>query len=266
MKFTITAFVFLFSLILTAQKSIEDYIIIVPEQYDFVKGKDAYQLNSMTVFKLKKLGLQAFFSKESPEYTRCEVLYADVKIEKRFLGTKLVVVLNDCDGNELYRSEEGTSKEKEYRKAYQDALRKAFQKIEGTAIELTATPFTSTKTQNDSVNTLETQTTTTVVANNTVEKNSKETINDTNAPSSKFTYYKKGNDTYLLKKTNMGYSFYKEDATTEELTIIGMLEMVDTLKFYVTQSNGTIVKGYFNSNGTMIINSSDGEETYAKID
>src|SRR5690606_16166126 len=47
----------------------------------------------------------------------------------------LQVVLKDCNANEIYRSQEGKSKYKEYDKTYQDALRKAFKSIEALGIK-----------------------------------------------------------------------------------------------------------------------------------
>ena len=99
--------------------------IIVPEQFDFLKGKDTYQLNSLTKFLLKKNGFKAVFESEMSTISRCDVLWADLEREDGMIYTKLTLVLKDCTGTEVARSEQGKSKQKDYKKAYQDAVRKA---------------------------------------------------------------------------------------------------------------------------------------------
>ena len=113
-----------------AQSDLSDYsFVVVPDKYEFQFENDQYQLNSLTKFLFNKYGFHAFFNNELPEVSRCDGLWADLERDSGFIWTKLTFVLKDCEGNEVYRSSEGKSKLKEYGKAYQQALRAAFDGI-----------------------------------------------------------------------------------------------------------------------------------------
>ncbi len=135
MKIKIILFVLGLCAFTSIAQNINEYKYIeVPEQYAFLNGPDEYQLNSLTKFLFNKYGFDAYLRNEKrPEdlkNQRCVALYADVLSESTFLRSKLTVILRDCDNNIIFRSEEGVSKAKEYKKSYHEALREAFISIE----------------------------------------------------------------------------------------------------------------------------------------
>lgn len=116
-------------------QSVNDYkYVIVPEKYEFLKTNDQYQVNSLTKFLFSKYGFDSYLQNEDkPFSTRvkgCEVLHADVESESNFIQAKLVVVLKDCKGAVVYKTSQGSSKEKDFKRAYHEALREAFLDIE----------------------------------------------------------------------------------------------------------------------------------------
>lgn len=119
-----------------AQSSVNNYkYVIVPERYEFLKENDQYQLNSLTKFLLEKEGLTVLMSndkipKEIAE-NACLVLNAKVTDYSKLFKTKLKLELLDCYNNVVVESEIGETREKEYRKAYHEALRNAYESIEG---------------------------------------------------------------------------------------------------------------------------------------
>ena len=130
--------IYIFILVLTAtmsswaQSNLNDYkYVSVPEKFDFLKLDDQYQLNSLTLFLLKKQGFTAF--NKSDNYpmdlaqNNCLMLNANVVRLKGLLTTKLQLVLTDCKNTVVFSSEIGKSKLKEYQKAYHEALREAFE-------------------------------------------------------------------------------------------------------------------------------------------
>ncbi len=138
MRKSLAVFVLFFCFVSEAftQKSLSDYsYVIVPEKFDFVKEKDKYQLNSLTKFLFNKHGFNAYFENEAPNLKRCEGLYADVQGKPAMIRTKVTVILNDCNGNEVYRTAVGKSKLKEYSKTYNAALRQAFLSIDSLDIQ-----------------------------------------------------------------------------------------------------------------------------------
>lgn len=131
--------IFLIALFITtasfAQKSINNYkYIIVPSKFDFVKEKDKYQTSSLTKFLFNKYGFTAFLDDEElpadVANNRCLALTGTVKDESSMFTTKSIIELRDCGNKVVFTSKEGRSKEKEYKKAYHEAIRNAFASVQ----------------------------------------------------------------------------------------------------------------------------------------
>ncbi len=118
-----------------SQSNLSDYkYVIVPNKFDFLKEKDQYQLNSLAQFLFNKYGFEALM--EGGDYpedlirNRCLALRSDVMKGAGMFKTKLTVELKDCNDRLVYTSELGESREKDYAKAYVEALRASFKSIE----------------------------------------------------------------------------------------------------------------------------------------
>ena len=129
--------IYIFLLVLSAsmsswaQMSINEYkYVSVPERFDFLKSNDQYQLNSLTKFLLKKNGFTLLDKSDNYPMdlatNNCLLLNANVVKMKGLLATKLQLVLTNCKNTVVFSSEIGKSKQKEYQKAYHEALREAF--------------------------------------------------------------------------------------------------------------------------------------------
>lgn len=114
-------------------QSVNDYIgVIIPLKYDFLKSENQYRLSTLTKFNLKKAGFEAFYANETfpgGYNERCSLLNVDVLKDSGFLTTKLYVVFKDCNGKEIFKSQVGKSKEKDYELAYSEALNMAFESV-----------------------------------------------------------------------------------------------------------------------------------------
>ena len=116
-------------------QSLNDYkYVIVPDSYEWAREIDKYQVNSLTTFLFKKYGFNAYKVSETlpndVNANGCNTLTADVEENATLFRTKLKVILKDCTGEVVYVSQEGSSKAKEFKKAYHEALRNAFLSIE----------------------------------------------------------------------------------------------------------------------------------------
>jgi hypothetical protein len=116
-------------------QSINDYqYVIVPMKFDFLKENDKYRLNTLTKLLLQKYGFKSYLStEEMPAEVadkRCSVLYASLEKDNNFFATKVKVVLKDCKEKIIYETEFGSSREKDYAVAYNQALRAAFQSFD----------------------------------------------------------------------------------------------------------------------------------------
>ena len=135
MKYFFTLLIIaLMSINLNAQ-SVNDYkYVIVPEQFDFLKSPDQYQVNSLTKFLFNKYGFEAYLKRDQKPYNKltdsCKILYANVTGKATFIKTTLEVTLKDCNDQVIFKTSEGRSKNKDYKKAYHAALREAFYDIE----------------------------------------------------------------------------------------------------------------------------------------
>ena len=102
--------------------------VVVPNKFAFLKSDNEYQLNILTKFLIEKQGFKAYMENEVPAEllnTPCNLLKADVKNESNMMTSKLRLVLTNCANKEVFSSEVGKSREKEYKKSYQEALRNA---------------------------------------------------------------------------------------------------------------------------------------------
>lgn len=108
--------------------------VVIPERFSLQREAGEYNLNSLTKMMFEKYGFTVVDEKNLPDdiaLNRCKGMYADLLKESGMFKTAVFITLKDCKGNVLFTSEKGDSKEKEYQKAYYEALRKASQSVAG---------------------------------------------------------------------------------------------------------------------------------------
>ena len=134
-KFLVVIVLFFYISITFAQSSLNAYkYIIIPKKYDFLKEDDKYQLNSLTKFLFDKKGYQTV--EQNREYPSdlvenpCLAVTVEVNDISRMFISKLIIELKNCYNKIIFTSEVGRSKEKDFKKSYHEALRKAFVTIE----------------------------------------------------------------------------------------------------------------------------------------
>lgn len=120
-----------------AQNNLSDYkYIIVPNRFDFFDEADKYRLNTLTKFLFKKYEFDALMADEPyPEDLQndnCLALRANVINHKGLMKTKLEVELRDCSNSLVFSTKIGETRVKEYKKAYNLAMRDAFTSFQGT--------------------------------------------------------------------------------------------------------------------------------------
>jgi len=130
---------FIFSLFTVAgysQNTINSYkYVLVPERFDFTKENNQFGLNTTTKLLLEQKGFAAFVGNEELPPTvaanKCNALRAEVVEKKGLFVTNLTLLLKDCQGNIIFKSKEGKSREKEFQVAYDEALKNAFSSLNG---------------------------------------------------------------------------------------------------------------------------------------
>lgn len=122
------------SITLSAQYNLNDYkYVIIEKQFHFQSEPDQYNLNNLVAFEFRKLGFKVLFESEGlPDDLKkdiCLALNSEV-IAKGALRTKAYLKLINCSGETVYTSEEGITKEKDFARAYQISIQRAFDTME----------------------------------------------------------------------------------------------------------------------------------------
>lgn len=122
----------LFSLFSFAQKINEYEFVMIPTKYDFQRVENEYRLNTLLKYRLEEYGFQAFYTTDQMSGTfqdRCLYLNAIIVSESTMFLTKLYIVFKDCNNAVVFQSNVGTSKVKDRKEAYKEALDEALKSV-----------------------------------------------------------------------------------------------------------------------------------------
>lgn len=117
-----------------AQTSINNFkYVLLPEKFEFQKSANQYGLNFLAKSFLENKGFTVFFDNtELPKELagdRCNALKVDLTERKAIFTTNLTMSLKDCQGNVIFKTKEGKSREKEYSAAYDEAMKDALSSL-----------------------------------------------------------------------------------------------------------------------------------------
>ena len=119
----------------SAQAQLNEYkYIIVPKKFDAFKRENQYLTSTLVKHLFVERGFTAVYEDALPEElngNRCLGLTAQVKDESSMFVTKASLVLKDCQAKEVFATEQGSSKQKEFKLSYGEALRQAFKSFDG---------------------------------------------------------------------------------------------------------------------------------------
>lgn len=247
-------FLFIFSLLFTitqsmnSQNSLSEYAyILVPQQFEFQSSRDQFQINTLTRHLFNANGFNAIYDEELKGLPRCNGLFADLERQSSIFQTKITVVIKDCNNNIVFQSDEGLSKEKEFRKAYHESIRRAFRSIEylgvnqgdlnafRESIEKRDAPFVAPQK-------------TDLIPTPTPEVKP-ETIN--------FPRYTHDGDTYYLEAKEDGYVLYKKQG--EAIQIAGTLSTTSRPGMYLFNKDGKNMLANFDTDNNLMIDGQDSE-------
>lgn len=128
----------LFGGVLFAQSTdINDYkYVVLPKQFVFLSEKNQYNINDLTKMLFEKKGFEVYYEGDEMPFElkmdKCKALYGDLIAGSKLLSTQMTIVLKNCVDQEVFKSLEGSSKEKELRRAYYESLREASRSLEAT--------------------------------------------------------------------------------------------------------------------------------------
>jgi hypothetical protein len=130
----------------------EEYsYIIIPTQFSIQETENEFQLNSLVRLLFKEDGFNVYMDKEllpdEVALNPCDGLR--VALEKRFniINTFITINIYDCQNNVVFSSE-GSTKEKDFKTGYHDAIRDAFKEVERANFSLSSDSSKSIKKEN----------------------------------------------------------------------------------------------------------------------
>mgnify|MGYP003640742340 CR=1 FL=1 len=127
---------YLFVLFLgNAQADLNQYkYIIVPKKFDGFKNENQYQTSTLLKYLFVENGFTAVYDDALPDdlnRDRCIGAILGIKDDSGMFATKLTLTLKDCQSKVVFESQEGVSKKKDYKSAYDEAIRSAFLSFKG---------------------------------------------------------------------------------------------------------------------------------------
>lgn len=112
----------------------EHYIYAsIPSQFSFQKEKNQYRINSTLKAFFQQQGYTTFLDdeilSESFSNSNCNKIYVDIEVKNSIFSTNLFVITKDCNNAILQKSSEGSSRQKDLKIAYNEALLKALKSL-----------------------------------------------------------------------------------------------------------------------------------------
>ena len=108
---------------------------IVPKKFSFFSDENEYNTSSMTKSFFEKEGFVVYYdTDEFPSElanNRCMAFYVNVLKKSNMFITKINFELKDCANKIIYTSIQGSSREKEYQKSYNESFRLALVTMKG---------------------------------------------------------------------------------------------------------------------------------------
>ena len=266
------------TLSVSAQELNQYKYIIVPEAFEISKEENQYQLNALTKFLFEKHGFKTLMKQEEKpldlEESYCLGLNARVKDNSGLFVTKLVLQLEDCRGNIVFETKEGSSREKDYKAAHNEALRDAFSDIEELDYEFNpgevsaaappsdkqpeavensevaqSEPETQTPEASEEVETPASAPAEVVVENPMIDNASAKELN-----------FEKDGKKFSLEKSDSGYSFFQENSE-EPFAVLAKSGDKDSFIYKSLTRQGV---AYFDEGGDLVVEYLDAENKSVK--
>ncbi|MBT8312219.1 MAG: hypothetical protein HKP23_05210, partial [Flavobacteriaceae bacterium] len=116
-----------------AQNELSAYkYVIVPTKFEGFKKENQYQTSTLIKYLLVERGINAVYEDALPAdlyLDKCLGVTAMLVNESGTFTTKAHIAFQDCQLQEVYRTKTGNSKIKDYKGAFQEVIREAFESL-----------------------------------------------------------------------------------------------------------------------------------------
>ncbi|MDX1363768.1 hypothetical protein [Arenibacter latericius] len=135
MKKILVSFLLLSCYLGMSQAELNNYkYIIVPVKFEAFKEENQHQTSTLIKYILTQNGFNAVYDNALPEdllSNRCLGLLLALHDDSSMFTTKLNLSLKDCQSQEIFVTQEGRSKEKDFKEAYSGAIKESLQSLSG---------------------------------------------------------------------------------------------------------------------------------------
>lgn len=108
---------------------------VLPAKFSFLNEANKYNLNSLTKAFFESQGFEVYYDTDTMSNeianNNCNKIYVNLLENNSVFQSKLAIQIKDCKNQVLLTSTEGKSREKDYRVAYNNALRDAANSLKG---------------------------------------------------------------------------------------------------------------------------------------
>ena len=211
-----------------------------------------------------------------PDVSRCDGLYAEIQQVNGFVWTEVSIRLLDCDGILFYQTKSGRSKLKDFAKAYSEAVRMAFESIEILGVrqgplEILQKAGEDNYSDENNVDNAKVATkpkSDQPLGNNPSTEIKNEVVQDKSEgvtlgliPDVALINFKSSENTYLLRRTNLGYQWYREDG--QDLIYEGKFFVVEKMLFYEDKDQMRY-SAEFTHDGKLVLNREEQKLVFEK--
>lgn len=108
--------------------------VVVPVQFEAFPQANQHKTSTLIKFYLEQYGYPAVYDlgkSETLEASPCLGVYTQFNDDSNLFSTKVSLTFVDCEGKIVFETQEGRSKEKDYQKAYKEAIEQAFLSFNG---------------------------------------------------------------------------------------------------------------------------------------
>ena len=105
--------------------------VVVPKKLQDFEEENQYHSSTLLKYLLTQNNFTAYYEGDIPGDADAECLGLEINLldESTMLRTKVFLIMTDCKGSEVYRTMEGSSRIKDLKDAYEEAIRNAFRSI-----------------------------------------------------------------------------------------------------------------------------------------
>lgn len=126
---------FLFLLLLNFNaKAQENCYLVIPKQFSFQKSENQHRINSLSKHLLTEQGFRVIWSDELQETSGINpknIIRVDLENRSNLMVTKVKFIFKDALGKEIFTTKEGKSRQKEFAKAFNEAIKWALNDLRG---------------------------------------------------------------------------------------------------------------------------------------